>query len=88
MPEEANSPAEACGILSMTYNGWLSPRSELAPRIVTEEAAPGLAEATLTTKPATLPFNKLSSEAALAASFTSGRMVVKAPVKSPFLDVP
>ena len=60
---------EACGTLSITYSGWLSPRSELAPRIVTEEAEPTAEEVELTTRPATLPDNKLSRELALAASF-------------------
>ena len=88
IPEEANSPVEACGMLSITYKGWLSPRKELAPRIVMEEAAPGVAEAVFTTKPATLPSNRLSIEVAFMASSPSGRIVVNAPVKSPLRAVP
>ena len=88
IPEEENSPVEACGTLSITYNGWLSPRSELAPRIVTEEAEPTAEEVELTTRPATLPDNKLSREVALAASFGSGRRLVNAPVTSPLRAVP
>ena len=88
IPEEANSPADACGTLSITYNGWLSPRKELAPRIVIEEAEPAIAEEELTTSPATLPDKRLSREVAFAASLASGFIVVKAPVKSPLRAVP
>jgi len=53
-----------------------------------DEAAPGLEEAVLTTRPATFPSNRLSMETAFAASFASGLIVVSAPVKSPLRAVP
>lgn len=62
---------EDCGTLSITYRGWLSPRNELAPRIVTELAAPGAAIDEVTFSPATLPCNRLLKEAVLEASLAS-----------------
>ena len=79
---------EDCGTLSITYRGWLSPRNELAPRIVTELAAPGAAIDEVTFSPATLPCNRLLKEAVLEASLASGRKLAVAPVKSLFLAVP
>ena len=73
LPEFANSPVEAWGILSITYKGWLSPRNELAPRIVTDEAAPGASIEAPIESPAILPCSMLSIEAILPTSFSSGR---------------
>ena len=77
-----NIPQASTGEFS---SSGISGDFQIAQDPVMDEAAPGLEEAVLTTRPATFPSNRLSMETAFAASFASGLIILMAIFQFPYL---
>src|SRR5256886_5611368 len=83
-----STPAVPTGTPSITYNGWLSPLVEVAPRICTEIPPPGAASPCVTVAPGTLPWSACCRLTTAVFWIWSGGTETTAPVRSARRCVP